>query len=545
MKKLRRRRGSFGSRPDWRTYQSGLRQARQRRNKSRTVLRSVVGLVLVGGLLYLLGGTVTTGLELYQTIRERRAHILATTAPLPEVEAPAVEAPAKVPKPAGPSPAAEPLPDDPPAAMADSAAAGLEAAPPPAAAPAPSADLLTAAVPEGGGCPLSEGAPAPSADPTLAAEFTAPVIDKDEIQVLFEPRCFVNLSRRAFDYDFDGRRYHIETSIDAKLQQYMLRSIQPKYAQAIGIVVMEPDTGRILSMVSHHREDPGSNVCTESLFPAASIFKIVTAAAAVEEFGLMPDSTVTYSGAKHTLYKSQLKRKNKRHLNRISLRDSFAQSVNPVFGKLGLQYLQKKGLISHAEAFGFNQEIEFELPTAASAFSISDEPYNWAEIASGFNRSTMLSPLHGAIMASAVVANQGRMVEPSIVDQIIDSSGRVIYRSRSKTLNRALSPQSSTAMRALMKETIRTGTCRKTFRGVSRSAVLSRLNIGGKSGSINSRTHEGRRFDWFVGYAEEKEGERKIVLSIVVAHQNFIGIKSNMYARMAIEKFFDDVGPKI
>ena len=290
---------------------------------------------------------------------------------------------------------------------------------------------------------------------------------------------------------------------------------------------------------------PSNNACTESLFPAASIFKIVTAAAAVEEYGLQPDSTVTYIGAKHTLYRSQLNRKNHRNVNRMSLRDSFAQSVNPVFGNLGAQYIGKERLISHAEAFGFNQEIDFELPMAPSSFSVSDEPYNLAEIASGFNRSTMLSPLHGAMMASAVVANEGRMVEPSIVDQITDSSGRIIYKGRPKTLNKALSPETSGAMRSLMKETVLTGTCRKSFQGISRSPILSRLNIGGKTGSINSKSHERRRFDWFVGYAEEKEGNRKIVLSIVVAHQNYIGIKANMYARMAIEKYFEDVGPKI
>jgi len=363
--------------------------------------------------------------------------------------------------------------------------------------------------------------------------------------MLFDRHLFVNLSKNTFDYDFDGRRYRIDTSIDTKLQQFMLDELQPQYAQSIGIVIMEPDTGRILAMVSHDREDPKNNACTESLFPAASIFKIVTAAAAVEEFGLQPDSTVTYCGAKHTLYKTQLNRNDQRNANRISLRDSFAQSVNPVFGKLGAQYLKKKGLISHAEAFGFNQEIDFELPMASSPFSVSDEPYNLAEIASGFNRSTMLSPLHGAIMASAVVANQGRLVEPSIVDRITDSSGRIIYKGHPKTLNRAISPETSRAIRSLMKETVLTGTCRKSFKGISRSPILSRLNIGGKSGSINSRTHEGRRFDWFVGYAEEKQGKRKIVLSIVVAHQNYIGIKANMYARMAIEKFFDADGPKI
>jgi len=382
-------------------------------------------------------------------------------------------------------------------------------------------------------------------NPLLAPEFVRSVIDKAQIQLIFDPRRFVNLSKKAFDYDFDGRQYHVDTSINTKLQRYMLSELQPRYAHSIGIVIMEPETGRILSMVSHDREDPNNNACTESLFPAASIFKIVTAAAAVEECGLQPDSTVTYSGAKHTLYRSQLIRKNQRHLNRISLRDSFAQSVNPVFGKLGLQYLGKKGLISHAEAFGFNQEIDFELPTAPSPFSVTDEPYNWAEIASGFNRSTLLSPLHGAVIVSTVVANQGFLVEPSIVDQITDSSGRIIYRGRPKTLNRALSPETSRAMRSLMKETVLTGTCRKTFRGIAQSPILSRLNIGGKSGSINSKTHEGRRFDWFVGYAEEKEGDRKIVISIVVAHQNFIGTKANMYARMAIEKFFEDAGPRI
>ena len=372
-----------------------------------------------------------------------------------------------------------------------------------------------------------------------------PVIDKAEIQLLFDRRRFVNLSHKAFDYDFDGRRYHIDTSIEPRLQRHMIASLQPEHAHSIGIVVMEPETGRILTMVSHNRDNPNTNACTESLFPAASIFKIVTAAAAVEEYGLHPDSTVTYVGAKHTLYRSQLKRNNHRNANRISLRDSFAQSVNPVFGKLGAQYLGKQGLISHAEAFGFNQEIDFELPMAPSSFSVSDEPYNWAEIASGFNRSTMLSPLHGAIMASAVVANQGRLIEPSLVDRITDSSGRIIYRGQPKTLNKALSPETSSAMQALMKETVLTGTCRKSFEGISQSPILSRLNIGGKSGSINSKSVERRRFDWFVGYAEEKQGNRKIVLSIVVAHQNYIGTKANMYARKAIEKYFEDVGPRI
>lgn len=538
MQRLRYGSGTFGSRPDWRTYQTGLKQGKLRRRKPKSTVRRIAAAAVMGGLLYGLYALLPIRLDILQerwstppqisdsgkgTSRERAADsgpgVADSQAP------PSGNAATPLPSASG-SPSASGMPPDP----------APEADAPPAPGPSPEAETAVA---------RNDAENAYASDSEGGVEASTPVIDKAVIQLLFDRRRFVNLSKRAFDYDFDGRRYHIDTSIDPRLQRHMITSLQPQHAHSIGIVVMEPETGRILAMVSHNRDNPNTNACTESLFPAASIFKIVTAAAAVEEYGLQPDSTVTYVGAKHTLYRSQIKRNNQQNANRISLRDSFAQSVNPVFGKLGAQYLGKQGLISHAEAFGFNQEIDFELPMAPSSVSVSDEPYNWAEIASGFNRSTMLSPLHGAIMASAVVANQGRLIEPSLVDRITDSSGRVIYRGQTKTLNKALSPETSSAMQALMKETVLTGTCRKSFEGISRSPILSRLNIGGKSGSINSRSTERRRFDWFVGYAEEKQGNRKIVLSIVVAHQNYIGTKANMYARKAIEKYFEDAGPKI
>ena len=67
--------------------------------------------------------------------------------------------------------------------------------------------------------------------------------------------------------------------------------------------------------------------------------------------------------------------------------------------------------------FGFNQTIDFELEFPPSHLSIKDAPYNWAEIASGFNNSTTLSPLHGVLLAAAVV-NHGELVEPTVIDRI-------------------------------------------------------------------------------------------------------------------------------
>jgi cell division protein FtsI/penicillin-binding protein 2 len=207
---------------------------------------------------------------------------------------------------------------------------------------------------------------------------------------------------------------------------------------------------------------------------------------------------------------------------------------------LGVHYVGKDGLKSYANAFGFNHSITFDMPVKPSYMALTDDPYQWAEVASGFNRTTSISPLHGAMMVSAIVANGGKMVEPIVVGRIIDDQGRTVYTGKQKTLNQTIRPQSTAIMKTLMEETIKTGTCRKAFLHHENDPVLSRLNIGGKTGTINSRTYQGRKYDWFVGFAEEKGGQEKLVISIVVAHDKVIGLKANRFGRLAIHEYFSN-----
>ncbi len=358
-----------------------------------------------------------------------------------------------------------------------------------------------------------------------------------DVRSLLDEGALADLGRKVIPLERDGRRFEMTTTIDTSLQNYLVERLDRTNSRYVGIVVMDAETGRILALVGFDREDPSHNPCMDSRFPAASIFKIVTAAAAVETCGLGASSPLEYFGRKYTLYKSQLKRDRAGRGHRTTLRDSFAQSINPVFGRLGVHYLGKSRLEAYAEAFGFNRRFDLEIPMGQSTVSITDQPYHWAEIASGFNRKTTISPLHGAMIASAVL-NQGRIVAPVLVERIEDEQGRVRYRSRSTLLRQAISPGASTVMNALMEETIASGTCRKTFRKADQDSVLSRLRIGGKTGSINSRTHDSRRYDWFVGFAEEKEGREKIVLSAVVVHEKFIGVKAREYARMTLKHYF-------
>ena len=369
---------------------------------------------------------------------------------------------------------------------------------------------------------------------------TRPAIAKKDVQSFFSQKDFLNLTDDSFTYagDGDGRTFRIATSLDIDLQHYLLKQMKTDTSKYIGIVVMEPFTGRVLSMVGYDKTDPLGNPCLDNRFPAASIFKIVTAAAAIEKCGFDSDSRFTYNGRKYTLYKSQLKERINKYTNRITFQDSFAQSINPVFGKIGTHYLGKTALEQYAEAFGFNRYIDFEIPLSPSRVSLTDEPYQWAEIASGFNRATTISPLHGALLGS-VILNNGRLVEPTIVDKVSDESGQTLYRSRPVTINQAISPATSAVVNRLMQATVKTGTSRKAFSGSRKDRVLSRLSIGAKTGSIDNSTHDAR-YDWFVGFAREKKGGAAIVVSVVVAHEKYIGIRAGRYARMAIKQYFQD-----
>jgi cell division protein FtsI/penicillin-binding protein 2 len=351
---------------------------------------------------------------------------------------------------------------------------------------------------------------------TVKIQKTSPKIEepisfnKDEIRHFMDSSHILNLNDNSFEIQDNGRRLRVQTSIDPSLQNYLIKKLDRKNSSRIGIVAMDPVDGRILTMVGYDKSDPSKNPCLDSSFPAASIFKIVTAAAALEKGNLRLDSKLKYNGGKYTLYKSQLKEKTNKYTNKI--------------------------LEAYAKAFGFNRLINFELFLSPSPIVLTDEPYQWAEVASGFNRQTKMSPVHGALI-SATIFNQGRLIEPTIIDRIIDEKGVALYQSQPATIDQAFAPDTSDALDELMKATVRSGTVRGAFRKYRRDKIISRLEIGGKTGTINNKTDD-VKYEWFVGYAQDKTGDDKLILSVLVAHDKYIGTRAAQYAIMAFKKYF-------
>ncbi len=382
--------------------------------------------------------------------------------------------------------------------------------------------------------PKAESSPVPPEMPVKPVR----LMDKAEVRGLLGGATTADLSQKRFDISSNGRNYHVTTTLDSSLQNFMMKSLNPATVRYIGIVAMEPSTGKVLAMAGYDRLNPSANPCLNNIYPAASTFKIITASAAVDRCNFYPETTVSFTGGKHTLYKSQLINKTSRYSQKITLMDSFAQSVNPVFAKIGMYNLGGPLLEQYADSFGFNKSIDFEVAIQPSVLSVDNEPFHLAEVSCGYNHVTAITPLHGAMIVSGIL-NRGAMTEPSIVDHITDDKGDILYRSQSEPLKQVVSPRTSEIIAHMMEATISSGTGRRAFRGYRKDHILSRLEIGGKTGTIDNQTHE-QHYDWFIGFAANRSIGKKIVVSVVVVHEKFLGTRSGQYGRMAMKQYFTE-----
>ncbi len=328
-------------------------------------------------------------------------------------------------------------------------------------------------------------------------------------------------------YTFD---FELQRELEALMKQYA-----SDYAS---VVAMDPATGKILAMASYESGAPSKvNWALKATFPAASIFKIVTASAAIEKYNVSPEMEMSYTGGNYKLYKRDLFNENERWARMMTFKEAFAKSINIFFGKLALKFMLPDDLLAYANKFYFNKDLAGDLPAeAGKATLLSHEPYHVAEVASGFNSVNTLSPVHGALIASAVV-NDGMMPSPYVVESFVRANGTSVYKAAPYALENPISMTTARKLRDLMNETVEHGTSRKSFKELTRAKQFSIVEAGGKTGSLNGTNPKGKT-DWFVGYA--RLGTRMLALSVVTVNKDYWKVKSSYVAQRLIKKYFKD-----
>lgn len=335
-----------------------------------------------------------------------------------------------------------------------------------------------------------------------------------------------------------GRELTVESALDGPLQEYINRLLTRSQTHMAAVIILKPDNGQVLAVADYRSDgqNKGKNIALEADFPAASLFKIVSAAAAIEKRGFTPEKTLFYWGRKHTLYKKQLKKKKTRYTQDVSFKRAFSKSINPVFGKMGIYDLGKELMEEYAERFFFNYKIPFELPIDPSLIHVPEDAFGLAEISSGFNKDTLISPLHAALI-TAGVANGGVIMQPWFVNRVTDAAGEVVYRAKPAPLGSPIAKDTAKKLRILMEDTVIYGTGRKTFRTIRRKKAFKGIALGAKTGTINDRMDQ-YKYDWITLFAIPASGKKGISMAVLAVHGEKLGIRAKDIGRLILLRYY-------
>lgn len=365
--------------------------------------------------------------------------------------------------------------------------------------------------------------------------------EREELAKIFGEYFRVGDFPTELEIDWKGERKlaEVEYTFDPALSeeaQNLLLKYRPDYG---ALVALEPETGKILALASYTVDkEMTENLAFRDTFPAASVFKIITAAAAIDKHSLSPDHEISFNGSFYTLYKRNvLSNVVNRWSHTLTLREAFGKSVNTAFGKLGLQYLDLADLRDYATRFLFNSEMGSDMPVRGGIAEFPvEKDYHMAEMVSGFNRTTRMSPIQGSVIAGAV-SNLGILRQPYLIQSLKTAQGEVLYEAKVSDAKQIVSVESSAKLRDLMQETVMHGTSRKSFRDLVRSKSFGEIEMGGKTGSLMGFEPKGKN-DWFVGYGRYN-GKQVAVAAILVNKERW-KVRSSYLGQQMIRKYFQE-----
>jgi penicillin-binding protein A len=396
----------------------------------------------------------------------------------------------------------------------------------------PSASLLLTAI-----CTSTGHARAPAAPPAPSAAMCAPAGPSEPDRVRLET------IRR------DGDRYvaelesgvSAELTLDARLQaatEDLLQKLHTPYGASV--VLSIPD-GKVLALAGRSSLDASlgpSELALRPWAPAASVFKLVSAAALIDEAGLNAETTTCYHGGVSAVLPDNLI-DNPRIDRCASLAYGIGRSQNAILAKLAVRYLAPAQLARTGRALGFEETLAFDLPVVPSHLDVPERnPLEFARAAAGFWHST-LSPLHGALLAAAI-ADGGRMVTPRLIERTRQDAGPSVAQPPPPPPRQVLSPNAAAEVASMMASVTLTGTARTAFHDRSGRPRLS-ISAAGKTGTLFAQTDRGSiGYSWFVGFAPVEHPT--VAFAVALGNRPGHGLRAAEVARRLLAEYAAEAG---
>lgn len=327
-------------------------------------------------------------------------------------------------------------------------------------------------------------------------------------------------------------------------------SIQQTAYNALGscdgaVYVMEPQTGKILAMVSKPDFNPNTieedwesvsgeestalfNRATQGQYAPGSVFKMVTL---LEYYREHPLDYMNYSyqceGGITVLDQTIHCAGNKAH-GQEDLKQSFANSCNASFSNIGLQldYQKYKAL---TDSLLFNRDLPIDFISSQSRFALKESDNDFMVMSTAMGQGkTLVSPLHMALLASAI-SNDGVLMRPYLVDHTENADGIVVRTQKPSQYGSIMSKEEADFLEEYMLEVVNTGT----------ATALGRdgYDVAGKTGTAQVSDTSDTTNSWFVGYAT-KEDQRTVAIAVVVERNNENGVSAVNVAKQVLDSCF-------
>ncbi|GAB6084918.1 penicillin-binding transpeptidase domain-containing protein [Alkaliphilus crotonatoxidans] len=314
---------------------------------------------------------------------------------------------------------------------------------------------------------------------------------------------------------FSVERYHppedglsVVLTIDEVIQHFAEKAVQNalevNQALRVSATVMDVKTGEILAMAIKPDYDPNEprvpldealraqleeltddeklnewyamwrNPVINDTYEPGSTFKLVTTSAALEEGVATPQSTFYSSGTINVAGRIIKSWRWYNPFGHQTLTEAVQNSDNPVFVELA-QRLGAETFHKYINAFGFSNTTGIDLPGERSAIMYSVPQTGPVELATmSFGQSISVTQLQ-LLTAVAAIANDGKLMQPRLVKELIDQEGKVIHQFEETFIRQVISEKTSKEMLEIMESVV--------SEGGGNSVYIPGYRIGGKTGT--------------------------------------------------------------
>lgn len=354
----------------------------------------------------------------------------------------------------------------------------------------------------------------------------------------------VNLVERTMNELSDVKNIgdNVVTTLDVDLQQVASDALGERKG---AVVVMEPDTGKVLAMVSKPGFNPNTlgadwdalisgdntqaqllNRAAQGLYPPGSTFKIVTALQYIREH---PDDWRDYTFDCNGVFQYGDYTISCYHGNvhgHQNLEQAFANSCNGAFANMGLE-LDLGSMRTLAGQLLFNSELPLSLAYSKSSYTMNSGADAWEILQTSIGQgSTQMTPIHNA-MLTAAIANGGTLMKPYLIDHVENAAGEEVKKFLPSSYGSLMSATESGELAGLLREVVVSGTG---------SAVRTdAYAVAGKTGSAEFEAGK-ESHAWFTGYAPADNPQ--IVVTVIVEESGSGGQVAAPVARSIFDTYF-------